>query len=106
DDEYLRLGTQLVQKLPRARQGVDARDGVLDLRQAQTPLAQDAQAVVHELSVVGFVARGALKLRDARLACEGYPYLGHQHALQIQANQVRKLSSPFCRGPSGNAISP
>ena len=88
-------GSELIQKLLRARQGVDGGDHVLDLLEAEAVFLQNAETPAHELVVIGFIACGAAKLGDAACLRKGDPDLGDQYALQIKACDIHTLSLSF-----------
>lgn len=94
DHDDLTAVAQLVQEFLCARQRIDSGDGFLDLLEAEAVLAQDAQAPVHELVVIGFIARCALELGDAARLCERDPNFGNQYTFHIEAGHVHE-KGPF-----------
>ena len=87
-DDDLRERAQLVEELAGAGQRLERGDDLLDVLDPQAVLAQDVDAVLHELVVVGLVAGGALELGDASSLGELDPDLGREHAFHIQAGDV------------------
>ena len=61
-------------------------------------LLQNSQPVLHQLIVIGLVARGALELGNARSLGKGDPDLGNEHALKIQAYNVHITHGRFSLG--------
>ena len=85
---------QLVQEFLCTGQWVDGGNGLLDLLEAEAVLSQNAQAPVHELVVIRFVARCALELGDAARLCECDPNFGNQYTFHIEAGHVHE-KGPF-----------
>ena len=79
----MRALPKLVEELLRADQRTHAGNDFLHLLEAESVLVEEIDAVVHELVVVWFIARGAAKIRYSRRLSEGYPYLGHKNALKV-----------------------
>ena len=88
----------------RAGQRVDARDDLLDLRQAEPVFVEDPQAKRHQLVVVGLVARRARELGDAGGFGERDPDRGDQHAFQIETYQVHTGFLSSARSGSGTRL--
>ena len=95
NDDHLGLRAQVVQELLGAGNGLDVGDDFLDLRQAHAVTAQHVQAELHELVVVGLIARGAHQVGDACLLRERDPDLRCQHAFQVQTYDIHSHEGSF-----------
>ena len=95
DDDGLLRASQFVEKLLRARERVDLRDGLLNLLQAEPVLAQNAQAPVHQLGIVRLVPGGAPQLGNSADFRKRDPDFRHQNAFQVKTNHVHKACSPL-----------
>ena len=87
------LLAQRIEEFAGALHWANRGDYILNLGQAKSMFAQDVQTEVHELIVVGLVARRSLKLGNAARLGERDPNLGD--TFQIQANHVHRTSFPY-----------
>ena len=94
DDDLIILA-QLVEKGARAIHRPHLADHFLDVRQAESVLAQDAQAVLHQRVVIRLVARGATQLRNPGALGEGDPDFGDKDALKVEANDLHGILLRF-----------
>jgi ATP-dependent 26S proteasome regulatory subunit len=79
-----------VEEVARAGHRPHAADHGLDVGELQPVLAQQADAVAHQLVVVGLVARGAAELGDAGALGERDPDLGDEHAFEVEADDLHE----------------
>ena len=88
DDHDLRERPELVEESARTLEGLERRDGVLDLGKLEAMLVKYVKTVLHELVVVGLFACGARQLRNVARIGELDPDFRNEHSLQVKTNDV------------------
>jgi hypothetical protein len=87
-DDHLEARAQLVQEVLGTFQRRHAAYHVLDVRQLQPVVLEQADAKAHQLVVVGLVARGAHEFGNAGALGKLDPDLGDQHAFEVEADNL------------------
>jgi hypothetical protein len=93
EDDDLVILAQLVEEGARARHRAHFGDHLLDVRQAELVLAQDVQAVLHQLVVVRLVARRAAQLGNAGALGEFDPDFGDEDTFEVEADDLHGSAS-------------
>jgi hypothetical protein len=88
ENDDLIILTQLVDKGTSARHRAHFGDHLLDIRQAELVLAQDVQAVGHQLVVIRFVACRALQFGNAGTFGKFDPDFRNQNTFKIKTNDL------------------
>ncbi len=83
-DHHLETLAQPVDELDGTVQRLEGRDHLLDVRQFQAMLIEDAQALLHQHIVIGNVACGGPQRFDSGSLGKGNPDLRNQDTFQVE----------------------
>lgn len=96
---------QPIHEFPCARQRNHVFDHRLDIGEAKVATIEDLDATPHQFFVVRLITRRLRQLGNPGSPCKFDPDLGHEHAFEIEANDLHSgpLARPALRGASGKA---
>ncbi len=97
----LRERAEFVEKFLAAGQGMQRADDFLDLRKRDAVLVEDADAIIHQLVVIRFVARGAAQFGNLGFLGDGDPDFRRQHAFHVQRNDGLFHARSFSKNCGG-----
>jgi len=104
EDDDLRAVAQPAEEPCRSGHRPHSLDDALDLAEGDALLVEDAEAVAHELVVVGLVARRPAERFDAGALGDVDPDLRNEDAFEIEAGDHARTLAEACRGDNRRAL--